>query len=426
MAAGVAVTCDGTTVAPGGLTTCASAPVTVTVTVTVTAAMIAGGTLTNTATARGDVAGLPVYSLPATGTAATGQSAQPSLELHKYARREAERVTTALVEGEKVTYSFTVVNTGNVRIDDVDVDDNLLGDAAVSCTPTTLPPGSSADCAAAPHTVTAEDVARTYVLNTATATGEPAQGPTVRAESSDSVRIPAEETGLDVVKTAEITKDDGFPGQADPGDEITDSFVVTNTSSAPAAVQVQDAMLAKAGRDITCTTTGMLEPGASTACTAQPYTVPADQAQGESTTTLTNTVNANAITAGNNGANGSDTATTPVAPRAVAAMTMTMGYTLTDVDGDGVAGAETRCCSPTTSPTPAMCRSRTSRSPTTESPLRVTRPPSTPVRAPTVSRRERTPSPPPTWWRASCATRPASPAPRCTPVSFPRSPWRTP
>lgn len=76
MAAGIAVTCDGTTVAPGGLTTCAAAPV------TVTAAVIAGGTLTNTATARGDVAGLPVYSLPATGTAATGQSAQPSLELH--------------------------------------------------------------------------------------------------------------------------------------------------------------------------------------------------------------------------------------------------------------------------------------------------------------------------------------------------------
>ena len=57
-----------------------------------------------------------------------------------------------------------------------------------------LEPGARTDCTAAQYTVTPEDVARTYVQNTATVTGTPEQGGVVQAAGTDSVRIPAEDS----------------------------------------------------------------------------------------------------------------------------------------------------------------------------------------------------------------------------------------
>lgn len=204
----------------------------------------------------------------------------------------------------------------------------------MTCAATTLEPGDRTDCTAPLYTVTREDVERTYVVNDATVTGTRAQGGVVSAEDADSVRIPAEDTGLDVVKTATLTTDRGFPGPADPGDAITYAFRVTNTSSAPASVQVRDAMLAAANVDITCKA-AELQPGASTTCTSAPYAVPASTSQGTASCTLTNTVLATSQTNCGNDASGSDTAATPVAPLADPELGLTMGYTPNDPNGNG-------------------------------------------------------------------------------------------
>ncbi|WP_168582854.1 DUF7507 domain-containing protein [Gephyromycinifex aptenodytis] len=326
--ANVAITCPTDTVKPGGSVTCTSADY------TVTAADIAGGVLKNTAAAHGSAASQPVTSPAATSTSSAGTTAQPRLSIDKFARRAAERVNTALVAGEQVTYSFRVTNTGNVTINDVKVTDSLLGEDAVTCEASSLKPGKQTTCSAEVYTVTAQDVQRTYVLNSATATGAPAQGPQVQATAADTVRIPAEDTGLKVTKTAELTKDSGFPGLADPGDEITYRFLITNTSSAPATVRVNDPMLAAAKVDITCER-GSLEPQESTTCTASPYPVPADQAQGQGVTTLANLAYATSTTDGGNDASGSDGAVTPVAPKPEASLGLGMGYTPVDSNGNG-------------------------------------------------------------------------------------------
>lgn len=91
--AGVAVTCDTTTLPAGDTATCTSDGI------SVTSAAIAGGALTNTASAHGTAGGRDVSSPATTATGSAGETARPALELHKYARREAARVNTALVAG---------------------------------------------------------------------------------------------------------------------------------------------------------------------------------------------------------------------------------------------------------------------------------------------------------------------------------------
>lgn len=71
-------------------------------------------------------------------------------------------------EGELLQASYVVTNTGNVDLTTLTVTDPVFG--AVTCTPTTLTPGSSATCAAdALYAVTAQDVRDGGVSSVATA-----------------------------------------------------------------------------------------------------------------------------------------------------------------------------------------------------------------------------------------------------------------
>ena len=71
--------------------------------------------------------------------------------------------------GDEIVYSFVVTNTGKVTLDHIKLTDPKVGD--LTCPKTTLRPGESMTCHAAPYVVTAADVADGSVVNHANASG---------------------------------------------------------------------------------------------------------------------------------------------------------------------------------------------------------------------------------------------------------------
>ncbi|MEU9318970.1 hypothetical protein [Streptomyces sp. NPDC048295] len=166
------VTCQATTLAPGAVTTCVGR-------YTVTAADAARGRVVNVAAAHGRSGSTQVESEPDSVTlrAAT----EPGLRLTK----TVDDSRTYKV-GDKVTYTYTVTNTGSQSLTGISVtDDRVTG---VTCEATTLAPagqsGDSTTCTGT-YRVTAADAKRGEVVNRAVATAE---NGTVRS-NQDQARI---------------------------------------------------------------------------------------------------------------------------------------------------------------------------------------------------------------------------------------------
>ncbi len=75
--------------------------------------------------------------------------------------------------GEPITYTFVVKNEGNVTLNNVGLDDALLGWTGHACVATSLAPGATTTCTGS-YTLTAEDVRAGTKSNTVTAKGTPA------------------------------------------------------------------------------------------------------------------------------------------------------------------------------------------------------------------------------------------------------------
>lgn len=183
---------------------------------------------------------------------------------------------------DPISYTFLVTNTGNVTLTGVVVDDPLL--SGVTCGPWpagnaagTLLAGESVPCAGdEPYLTTQDDVDTGHVDNKATTTGTPPVGPNVT--STDDERVTATQTpAITIVKTASPTTYTnpyvpGTDGVEPSGDEITYTFVVSNTGNVTLSnVTVTDSLL---NPDITVSCTGwdtedyVLLPGESVDCTA--------------------------------------------------------------------------------------------------------------------------------------------------------------
>ncbi|HRC66133.1 MAG TPA: LPXTG cell wall anchor domain-containing protein, partial [Dermatophilaceae bacterium] len=80
-------------------------------------------------------------------------------------------------QGDTVTYTFKVTNTGNVTLAPVTITDTKLNLTDWSCL-ATLAPGATANCTStASYIIQAEDVLNKGIVNTATATGTPPTTP---------------------------------------------------------------------------------------------------------------------------------------------------------------------------------------------------------------------------------------------------------
>ena len=149
------IVCLATTLSPGESTTCHAPHV-------VTAADVAAGHITNVGTVTGNPpAGRPVTDK---STETVDAIRTPGIQLEKTAWPTSYRWP-----GETITYTYTVVNTGDLPLRGITVtDDKIPG--PIACPASMLDPGKSMTCHAT-YITTATDVTVGHVTNVATATG---------------------------------------------------------------------------------------------------------------------------------------------------------------------------------------------------------------------------------------------------------------
>ncbi|MCK9564751.1 MAG: hypothetical protein M0Q43_01725 [Methanothrix sp.] len=171
------------------------------------------GPLNNTAVASGveDRTKKPVVSATASATVALTYNA--ALNLTK-----VPSSTTAKV-GDTVTYRFTVTNTGNVTIKDLNLTDDKLG--TIKTDKKELAPGAIAS-ASATHVILESDLPGP-LTNLATIQGTDSQGKPVTATATASVAL-TYTSGLVVTKTPSSNT-------AKVGDTVTYQFSVKNNGS---------------------------------------------------------------------------------------------------------------------------------------------------------------------------------------------------
>ncbi len=252
------VTCPVTTLAPGASTTCTAAPY------PLTQANVDAGTVVNNATASAQSpTGSPVS---ATGQATTAVPRTPSLTLDKVAGPLTDPDTNGVDLGDTITYTFTVQNTGNVTLTALAVTDAKVG--TVTCPVTSLAPGASTTCTAAPYALTQADLDAGVANNTATASVQDPTGATRSA--SDTTSTPAAATSsltLDKVAGSVVDLDGNGP---DAGDRIDYTFTVQNTGRVTLlSAVITDPLIGP----VTCPSAAGLAPGATTTCATVPYTL---------------------------------------------------------------------------------------------------------------------------------------------------------
>jgi hypothetical protein len=248
-----AITCPVTALPPHESTTCTAEH-------TTTQADVDAGHIANSAT----VTGHPATGPPVTDAdrAVVAAVRVPGIELDKTAFP-----THYAAPGERITYTYQVVNTGNVTLRNVAVHDNRLG--PVACPLSELTPGESMTCHAT-HTITQADVHAGQVVNAAVVTGRPPTGPPVAGGDTaivTAVHLP----GIELKKSA-------FPTAYDAaGETITYSYLVANTGNVTLhGVTVADDRLGT----ITCPAT-QLAPGKSMTCEAAYAVTQADVDAGQ-------------------------------------------------------------------------------------------------------------------------------------------------
>ncbi|MBH0008179.1 DUF11 domain-containing protein [Salinibacterium sp. SWN1162] len=265
------------------------------------------GEVTNTAsvTAQTPGGGPEVNASSGPVVVATGDQ-RPELRTTK----TASVVPSPAAEGTTITYSFLVENTGNVTIENIVLDDPLLGGATPTLSATSLDPGESAT-ATVNYTITQADVDAGSVTNTAKAVGDTTGGTPVSVESPvSSVTTPTAPAapGISVTKTGTAAQD--------AGDLIDWSFTVTNTGNVTlSGVTLNDALtgVTPVLGTFPSGVSGQLNPGDSVLATADDYVV--TQADVDSGSVV-NTVTASGTPARGAVANANTAATVPLTPDA--------------------------------------------------------------------------------------------------------------
>lgn len=204
--------------------------------------------------------------------ALTIAAATPALALTKTVAPEA--ITEA---DQVVTYSFEIINTGNVTVSDVKVADSEFSGTGpidmIVCPsdPVVLAPGEGIVCEAS-YSATQADVDAGVVTNTASAIASSPAGDTVTSEPSSARFTVAPAPAISVVKSVSPSDQASFV----VGQEVTYSFVVTNTGNVTLTdVEVDDAEFTGAGSlsPVVCPTGATrLAPNTQITCTAS-YTL---------------------------------------------------------------------------------------------------------------------------------------------------------
>jgi uncharacterized repeat protein (TIGR01451 family) len=254
-------TCPSATLAPGASEDC-------TATYVVTQKDLDKGSITDTATASGTpTSGSALVSAPATATVTATQT--PAITMTKSASP-----TTVSRAGDTVTYSFVVVNTGNVTVHEVGIQEDIFTGSAtpptVSCPTTPLAPTKQMTCSAT-YSVSQANIDDGAVVNTAHATALDPNDAVVASDASSATVTATQSPALSLVKSA-------TPPSAPVADQVVHyDFVVTNTGNVTMTdIGIQEGVFT--GHDPlaapTCPGTS-LAPGAQLVCSTD-YTATQD------------------------------------------------------------------------------------------------------------------------------------------------------
>ncbi|MEV8339012.1 LPXTG cell wall anchor domain-containing protein [Leucobacter sp. NPDC077196] len=208
--------------------------------------------------------------------------AAPALEMVKSADPSSAE---DYVLGANITYSFLVTNTGNIRIDDLSISENVFtgaGEAPVAtCPRTSLEPGESVTCTAS-YTLVQADIDDEGVSNSATAVGIPEGSETPVLSDPSTFQIPVDAApAISLVKSATPAAANGA------GDAISYTYLVTNTGNVTVdEIEIEETEFTGTGElpAATCPVDSLL-PGASTTCTTAYELTQADVDSGEVTNT---------------------------------------------------------------------------------------------------------------------------------------------
>ena len=166
----------------------------VTVTINATAPTSITGTITNTATVKlattDTTVGEPTANTADnTSTAQTTVQGTPALQVTKTATLNDANGNGKADVGETINYVITATNSGNLTLNGLTVSDPMAGSTTLTCSPTSIDPGKTANCGSFTYTVTQADVDAGVALhNVATVSGTPPGGgsPTTATGTTDT------------------------------------------------------------------------------------------------------------------------------------------------------------------------------------------------------------------------------------------------
>lgn len=164
----------------------------------------------------------------------------PIIQLKQLTLIKGGQLTGSGGVGSIINYSFTVRNTGNVILTNVEITDPMLSATPIPVTPNTLVPGVTGT-ATASYTVNVADVANGEVVNTALAIGnDPAGNPVIDVSDSTDPTLTGDDDptvvdltlrpSIALIKTATFN-DENKNGYAEIGETVTYNFAVTNTGN---------------------------------------------------------------------------------------------------------------------------------------------------------------------------------------------------
>jgi uncharacterized repeat protein (TIGR01451 family) len=244
----------------------------------VTQADYDAGVVKNTAKASGTPPKGPVVDSGLSSAQVPGGPTAPALSLVKSASISADVNNDGKAGvGDKVTFSFSVKNTGDVTLTGLSISDQLVAPAgpalSITCPVTNLAPGATVVCTSSAYTVTQADVDSGAVKNSATATANPPTGSPVTSDPSTTQTETPNDPGLLFKKRVSSIRDSNGNGAIDLGDEIKWTFTVTNTGDVTLHdLAIDDGLLARAGIPVTCPRT-ILAPSEAMICTSAGYPI---------------------------------------------------------------------------------------------------------------------------------------------------------
>ena len=164
--------------------------------------------------------------------------------------------TTFTAAGQFINFTFKVVNTGNVRLNNVLVTDASIFSPAETCNIGTIEPMTDDTSCVIQYQVTQNDVNVGEINNTGTVTATGAEGTNLSKDASETVTGPPENASVTVLKQS----DDGVFSA--PTDSETYTFTVTNNGN----VTLTNLVLNDADLEFTCTLPDLAPLQSTTLC----------------------------------------------------------------------------------------------------------------------------------------------------------------